>query len=219
MKETIPQLPLSIINSVIAVCKLSDLFLEKNVSTTSMFGIMDLIRCWFGATPCFHGAEGITGQYKFGGMSGWSVALLGVAKLVLGLGSSLVKILDQFPVGVLGVLLLFAGIELAICSMDMNSKEESFDGAYHWKQGNGMNLESRIEAWERLMKFIREAALYVMNTQSIEEAMRIFTKGLEPVDRCVGDECNELMNSGEELEVSANELIIPGFRDIVSAPF
>ncbi|XP_059461778.1 probable ADP-ribosylation factor GTPase-activating protein AGD14 [Corylus avellana] len=49
-------------------------------------------------------------------------------KLVLGLvlGSSLVKILNQFPVGVLGVLLLFAGIELSMASKDMNTKEESF---------------------------------------------------------------------------------------------
>ncbi|KAL2471062.1 Molybdate transporter 1 [Abeliophyllum distichum] len=76
--------------------------------------------------PCCHGAGGLAGQYKFGGMSGGCVALLGVAKLVLGLvlGSSLVKILDQFPVDVLGILLLFDGIDLAICSRDMNSKEE-----------------------------------------------------------------------------------------------
>ncbi|KAM7490337.1 hypothetical protein LguiA_033258 [Lonicera macranthoides] len=68
------------------------------------------------------------GQYKFGGRSGGCVALLGLAKLVLGLvfWSSLVRVLDQFPVGVLGVLMLFAGIELAICSRNMNSKEESF---------------------------------------------------------------------------------------------
>ncbi|KAL2489972.1 Molybdate transporter 1 [Forsythia ovata] len=85
---------------------------------------MNLIGCWFSATPYYHGAEGIARQYKFGGMSGWCVALLGVAKLVLGLGSSLVKILDQFPVGVLGVLLLFTRIELAMCSIYMNSKEE-----------------------------------------------------------------------------------------------
>ncbi|KAL2474055.1 molybdate transporter 1-like [Forsythia ovata] len=85
------------------------------------------IGCWFGATPCCHGAGGLAVQYKFGGRSGWCMALLGIAKLVLGLvlGSSLVKILDQFLVGVLGVLLLFAGIELTICSRDMNSKEES----------------------------------------------------------------------------------------------
>lgn len=51
--------------------------------------------------------------------------VLGAAKLVLGLvlGSSLVKVLVQFSVGLLGVLLLFSGIELAMASKDMNSKE------------------------------------------------------------------------------------------------
>ncbi|KAI6680085.1 hypothetical protein NL676_033966 [Syzygium grande] len=68
------------------------------------------------------------GQYKFGGRSGGCVAILGIAKLILGLvlGSSIVKVLDQFPVGVLGVLLLFAGTELAMAARDMNSKEETF---------------------------------------------------------------------------------------------
>ncbi|KAL2455787.1 Molybdate transporter 1 [Abeliophyllum distichum] len=77
--------------------------------------------------PCCHGAGGLARQYKFSGRSGGCVALLSVAKLVLELvlGSSLVKILDQFSVGVLGVILLFDGIELAMCSRDMNSKEES----------------------------------------------------------------------------------------------
>ncbi|KAI3718472.1 hypothetical protein L6452_19346 [Arctium lappa] len=132
LKGTIPQLPLSILNSVIAVCKLStDLFPEKTVTATSVsvtVGLMNLTGCWFGAMPCCHGAGGLAGQYKFGGRSGGCVALLGVTKLVLGLvfGSSIVKILSTFPVGVLGVLLLFAGIELAMCARDMKSKEESF---------------------------------------------------------------------------------------------
>ncbi|XP_076943577.1 molybdate transporter 1-like [Bidens hawaiensis] len=132
VKGTIPQLPLSILNSVIAVCKLStDLFPDKNVTVTSVsrtVGLMNLIGCWFGAMPCCHGAGGLAGQYKFGGRSGGCVALLGVTKLVLGLvlGGSIVKILSAFPVGVLGVLLLFAGIELAMCARDMKSKEDSF---------------------------------------------------------------------------------------------
>ncbi|KAG9128609.1 hypothetical protein Leryth_017089 [Lithospermum erythrorhizon] len=132
IRGTIPQLPLSVLNSVIAVCKLStDLFPEKDVSATSVsvtVGLMNLVGCWFGAMPCCHGAGGLAGQYKFGGRSGGCVALLGIAKLVLGLvvGSSLVKVLDQFPVGMLGTLLLFAGIELAMCSKDMNSKGQAF---------------------------------------------------------------------------------------------
>ncbi|KAL8263514.1 hypothetical protein R6Q59_021644 [Mikania micrantha] len=132
IKGTIPQLPLSILNSVIAVCKLStDLFPDKTVTVTSVsitVGLMNLAGCWFGAMPCCHGAGGLAGQYKFGGRSGGCVALLGATKLVLGLllGGSIVKILSAFPVGVLGVLLLFAGIELAMCARDMKSKHESF---------------------------------------------------------------------------------------------
>ncbi|KAK7293593.1 hypothetical protein RJT34_16462 [Clitoria ternatea] len=132
VKGTIPQLPLSILNSVIAVCKLSkDLFPEKDFSATSLsvsVGLMNMVGCWFGAMPCCHGAGGLAGQYKFGGRSGGCVALLGAAKLVLGLvlGTSLAHFLKQFPVGILGVLLLFAGIELAMCCRDIDSKEDSF---------------------------------------------------------------------------------------------
>ncbi|KNA05899.1 hypothetical protein SOVF_186100 [Spinacia oleracea] len=132
IKGTIPQLPLSVLNSVIAVCKLSsDLFPGKDFSATSLsvtVGMMNLVGCWFGAMPTCHGAGGLAGQYKFGGRSGGCVALLGMGKLVIGivLGSSIVKILDQFPVGVLGVLLLFAGLELAMACRDMNTKSESF---------------------------------------------------------------------------------------------
>ncbi|CAN8284284.1 unnamed protein product [Cochlearia groenlandica] len=132
LKGTIPQLPLSVLNSVVAVCKLSyDLFPEKKFSATSVsmtVGLMNMVGCWFGAMPTCHGAGGLAGQYKFGGRSGACVALLGVAKLVLGLvlGGSLVSILEKFPVGVLGALLLFAGIELAMAAKDMNTKGDVF---------------------------------------------------------------------------------------------
>jgi hypothetical protein len=132
IKGTIPQLPLSVLNSVIGVCKLSsDLFPGKDFSATSVsvtVGLMNIIGCWFGAMPCCHGAGGLAGQYKFGGRSGGCVVLLGLAKMTLGLllGTSLVVILNRFPVGVLGVLLLFAGIELAMAARDMTTKEDSF---------------------------------------------------------------------------------------------
>ncbi|XP_027353725.1 molybdate transporter 1-like [Abrus precatorius] len=132
IKGTVPQLPLSILNSVIAVCKLSsDLFPGRDFSVTSLsvtVGLMNLVGGWFGCMPCCHGAGGLAGQYKFGGRSGGCVALLGAAKLVLGLvlGTSLAHFFNEFPVGILGVLLLFAGVELAMASRDMNSKEDSF---------------------------------------------------------------------------------------------
>lgn len=132
LRGAIPQIPLSVLNSVIAVCKLSkDLFPAMEVSATSVsvsVGLMNLVGCWFGAMPVCHGAGGLAGQYRFGGRSGASVVFLGLGKLVLGLvfGNYFVRILSQFPIGILGVLLLFAGIELAMASRDMNTKEESF---------------------------------------------------------------------------------------------
>ncbi|KAK1298538.1 Molybdate transporter 1 [Acorus calamus] len=106
VKGAVPQIPLSVLNSVIAVCKLtSDLFPEKRgeVSTTSV-------------------------SYRFGGRSGACVAILGAAKLVLGIvvGSSIIEVLRMFPVGLLGVLLMFAGVELAMAARDMNTREDAF---------------------------------------------------------------------------------------------
>lgn len=132
LRAAIPQIPLSVLNSVIAVCKLSgDLFPERELSATKVsisVGIMNLVGCWFGAMPVCHGAGGLAGQYRFGARSGLSVVILGLGKLIIGLvfGNSFVRILGEFPIGILGVLLLFAGIELAMASRDMNSKEDSF---------------------------------------------------------------------------------------------
>ncbi|XP_051200068.1 molybdate transporter 1 [Lolium perenne] len=132
IKGAVPQIPLSVLNSVVAVCKLTrDLFPEKEASATSVsvtMGAMNLVGCWFGAMPCCHGAGGLAGQYKFGGRSGACVAALGGLKLALGLllGGSVLRVLTNFPVGLLGVLLLFAGVELAIAARDMSTKAEAF---------------------------------------------------------------------------------------------
>ncbi|XP_042453530.1 molybdate transporter 1-like [Zingiber officinale] len=133
VKGAVPQLPLSLLNSVVAVCKLTgDLFgAERAASATSVavtVGAMNLVGCWFGAMPCCHGAGGLAGQYKFGGRTGGCVAALGAVKTTVGLllGGSLLRLLVEFPVGLLGVLLLFAGVELAMAARDMTSKAESF---------------------------------------------------------------------------------------------
>ncbi|CAD6205656.1 unnamed protein product [Miscanthus lutarioriparius] len=134
LKGAVPQIPLSVLNSVVAVCKLTrDLFPDKAPSATPTsvsvtMGGMNLVGCWFGAMPCCHGAGGLAGQYKFGGRSGGCVAALGALKLALGLllGGSMLRVLSEFPVGLLGVLLLFAGVELAVAARDMSSKAEAF---------------------------------------------------------------------------------------------
>ena len=86
-------------------------------------GIMNLIGCWFGGMPMCHGSGGLAGQYRFGARTGGSVVILGIGKLILGLffGASAMILLAAYPLSVLGVMLLFAGIELARPARDQRT--------------------------------------------------------------------------------------------------
>ncbi|XP_039044976.1 uncharacterized protein LOC120184630 isoform X2 [Hibiscus syriacus] len=63
----------------------------------------------------------------------------------------------------------------------------------------------------------REAAMYVVSTRTIEEAMSIFTQGLEPVVCPAGDNIDTTMDLNE-MEYF-QDLDLQGMRDVVSAPF
>lgn len=96
----IGQLPLTTLNSVIAVVHLaSDLLPEVTTPTTTSIGlslsIINLVSCWFGAMPVCHGSGGLAAQYRFGSRSGSSVVFLGVLKLLIGFffGNTLVGLL------------------------------------------------------------------------------------------------------------------------------
>eukprot|EP00201_Polytomella_parva_P001218 CAMPEP_0175081466 /NCGR_PEP_ID=MMETSP0052_2-20121109/26166_1 /TAXON_ID=51329 ORGANISM="Polytomella parva, Strain SAG 63-3" /NCGR_SAMPLE_ID=MMETSP0052_2 /ASSEMBLY_ACC=CAM_ASM_000194 /LENGTH=702 /DNA_ID=CAMNT_0016352455 /DNA_START=311 /DNA_END=2419 /DNA_ORIENTATION=- len=118
----LPQLPLTLLNSVIAVSALaSSLFPEKDPKSwgpsivATCVGSLNLIGCWIGAMPCCHGSGGLAAQYKFGSRSGVAPIILGVGKITLGLlfGSSLFGLLKAFPQTILGSMLVIAGTELA----------------------------------------------------------------------------------------------------------
>ncbi len=69
-KAALPQIPLTTLNSVIAVCALSaDLFPDRSAAPRKVavsVGLMNLLACWFGGMPMCHGAGGLAGQYRFG---------------------------------------------------------------------------------------------------------------------------------------------------------
>ncbi|KAI8048133.1 uncharacterized protein B0P05DRAFT_564602, partial [Gilbertella persicaria] len=120
------QLPLTTLNSVIALCALIDeLFPERHAATSHVavsVGLMNLIGCWFGAMPVCHGSGGLAGQYRFGARSEVSVIFLGACKLVLGIlfGSSVVGLLKLFPTSILAVMLFISGIELGCAARSVN---------------------------------------------------------------------------------------------------
>ncbi|XP_057971987.1 uncharacterized protein LOC131160373 [Malania oleifera] len=90
--------------------------------------------------------------------------------------------------------------------------------------GGRIERQSSIESEPRTLsieqiQFAREAALYVMNTRSMEEALSIFTEGLQPVVSVAGRNVeNKVVESSEGSE-SMNGIKLFGFRDVASAPF
>lgn len=65
------QVPLTTLNSVIAVCFLSaDLLPNVKAPSVTAVGMsvtmMNLVGCWFGSMPVCHGSGGLAAQYRFG---------------------------------------------------------------------------------------------------------------------------------------------------------
>jgi len=121
-KAALPQLPLTLLNSVVAVCALArDLHPDRAPSEKRVaisVGAMNLLTGWFGGMPMCHGAGGLAGQTAFGARTQGSILMLGAAKLAVAVlfGSSLMALALAFPQALLGVMLVFSGISLAEAS-------------------------------------------------------------------------------------------------------
>jgi MFS superfamily sulfate permease-like transporter len=127
-RAALPQIPLTTLNSVIAVCALSaDLFPDRAAQPRKVslsVGLMNLVSGWFGAMPMCHGAGGLAGQYRFGARSSASILFLGSVKLILGVffGGSLLALLHVYPKSILGVLLSISGLELSLVATDQTER-------------------------------------------------------------------------------------------------
>ncbi len=128
----IPQVPLSLGNACIAVvAENNDIFPDRPVTerkvATSM-GVMNLIAPVIGGVPMCHGAGGMAGHVRFGARTGGALVILGTIVIVIALffGNSVELIFQMFPTAILGVILFFAGVELALSSRDVGSKKEDF---------------------------------------------------------------------------------------------
>ncbi len=114
----VPQIPLSLGNSVLATRQLTeDLFPERRFTIRRIgitYALMNLVNPWFGGVPTCHGSGGMAGHYAFGGRTGGSVVLYGLMFLTTGLffGAGFDHIAGVFPLPVLGVLLLVEAMAL-----------------------------------------------------------------------------------------------------------
>lgn len=130
----LPQLPMTMGNAVIANADLSaDYFKEQSARVTPKalcisMGLANLGALLFGGMPMCHGAGGLAAHYRFGARTSGSNMIIGAAFVLLALvlGPGVLDAVQLLPLGVLGVLLLFAGIQLCLTMTDMQSRRDLF---------------------------------------------------------------------------------------------
>jgi predicted benzoate:H+ symporter BenE len=128
----LPQIPLTLGNAVIAiVAENNELFPDRPVTEKKIAisqGIMNLVAPIFGGVPMCHGAGGMAGHVRFGAKTGGALVILGSILILIALffSDSVGVIFKVFPDAILGVILFFAGAELAIVVRDIGDKKSDF---------------------------------------------------------------------------------------------
>jgi MFS superfamily sulfate permease-like transporter len=108
-------------------------------------GIMNLVGTSLGGVPMCHGAGGLAGHVRFGARTGGAVVMLGALILFIGLflADSVAVLFKLFPASLLGVILLFGGLELGAGAHDAGQgKEDRYvmlltAGLAMWNMGAG----------------------------------------------------------------------------------
>ena len=126
----LPQIPMTLGNAVIANRDLSHEYFgteSRRVTDRALcmsMGIANGFAALVGGMPLCHGAGGLAAHYRFGARTCGSNLIIGAlfVLLAIGFGTESVKVLQLIPMGVLGVLLVFAGIQLILAMRDMTAR-------------------------------------------------------------------------------------------------
>jgi MFS superfamily sulfate permease-like transporter len=116
----VPQVALTLGNAVIATAEEhNSLFPHRPVSVRFLaldHGLMNLVAAPLGGVPMCRGAGGMAGHIRFGARTGGALVILGALLMVgaLFFADSVATVFRLFPLPVLGVILFFGGIELAV---------------------------------------------------------------------------------------------------------
>ena len=127
----LPQAPLTLGNAIIGtVAENNEYFPDRPITAKAIsidHGVMNLISPCIGGIPLCHGAGGMAGHMRFGARTGGALVILGLIVLSSGLflSDSISLILQVFPQSILGVILFFAGVELALVIKDVRLKKEN----------------------------------------------------------------------------------------------
>ncbi len=132
----LPQIPLTIGNAIIGTTDTAhNLFtgnenLQRSTNrgfSTSM-GLVNLVTGFLGGMPVCHGSGGLAAHYRFGARTGGSNIMIGLIFIFIALvfGKIGISILSIIPNSVLGILLLFAGLELTLLLKDTHDRKDLF---------------------------------------------------------------------------------------------
>lgn len=128
----LPQIPLSIGNSILATTQVSaDFFPDRPLAARRIgltYSVMNLLNPFLSGIPVCHGSGGMAGHYAFGGRTGGSVVIYGACFLVAGVlwSGGFERLSYLFPLPVLGVLLMFEGWTLLALLRDTAAEKSEF---------------------------------------------------------------------------------------------
>jgi SulP family sulfate permease len=130
----LPQIPMTLGNAVMAYADLSkDYFGQRSKKVTYKASCISMALANFlssiiGGMPLCHGAGGLAAHYRFGARSAGSNLMIGIIFVALAvfLGSDSLSVIYLLPLSVLGILLLFAGSQLALTIMDLKNRKDFF---------------------------------------------------------------------------------------------
>ncbi len=130
----LPQIPMTVGNAVIANADLSlEYFPESSKKVTCealciTMSLANFLSFLVGGMPLCHGAGGLAAHYRFGARTAGSNLMIGVIFLFLAifLGDHALALLYLLPMSVLGILLIFAGSQLALTIIDMKERKDLF---------------------------------------------------------------------------------------------
>jgi SulP family sulfate permease len=129
----LPQLPMTIGNAILSNVDLSKEYFKDAGrvtvrSVTLSQGLANVAAFFFGGMPMCHGAGGLAAHYRFGARTAGSNIIIGAIFVVLALlfGEAIVPVLRLMPLSILGVLLTFAGLQLALMIQDLTERRDFF---------------------------------------------------------------------------------------------
>ncbi|KAH6633109.1 hypothetical protein C7974DRAFT_392151 [Boeremia exigua] len=177
------QLPLTILNSVIAASALASDILPSppypRAPSVTALGLsvsaINLVSCPFGAMPMCHGSGGLAGQHRFGARSGSSIVVLGLAKLGLGTlalwnPGPVVALLAGMPRALLGVLVLAAGVELARVGESVNTDARDLrqrEGEQPWDGKSVKVLDDRARRERYMVLLVTVAGILAFRNDAV----------------------------------------------------